>query len=120
MGLCSRRCSKIRFKLKLHRETGEIPVYELTVAKGGIKMQQLKEGSCAPVDFAFLTQCPPVPLADLPKGQEYCGGVSTDGSRWVGSSDTMDGPKVTGRGTRYESRRLLQDRYWKQAGPSSD
>ena len=89
-----------RFKLKVHRETGEVPVYELTVAKGGIKMQQLKEGSCTPVDFAFLTQFPPPPLPELPKAQEYCGGVSADGSRWLGTSDTMDGPNVTveGRG----------------------
>jgi uncharacterized protein (TIGR03435 family) len=32
-----------RFKLELHRETKILPVYELTVAKGGIK---LKEGNC--------------------------------------------------------------------------
>ncbi len=84
-----------RFKLKLHRETVEVPVYELTVAKGGIKMQELKEGSCTPADFAFLTQFPPQPLPQLPKGQEYCGGVSADGSRWLGSSGTMDGPNLT-------------------------
>jgi Protein of unknown function (DUF3738) len=47
-----------RFRFKVHRETGEVPVYELTVAKGGVKMQQLKAGSCTPVDFAFLTQFP--------------------------------------------------------------
>src|SRR5229473_809561 len=29
-----------RFKLKLHRETKELPVYVLTVAKGGPKFQQ--------------------------------------------------------------------------------
>lgn len=28
-----------RFQLKIHRETKEMPVYELTVAKGGVKMQ---------------------------------------------------------------------------------
>src|SRR5258706_11453330 len=31
-----------RFKLKLHRETKELPVYVLTVAKGGPKFQQSK------------------------------------------------------------------------------
>jgi uncharacterized protein (TIGR03435 family) len=35
-----------RFKLKIRRETQEIPVYELTVAKGGPKLQVAKEGSC--------------------------------------------------------------------------
>jgi uncharacterized protein (TIGR03435 family) len=39
-----------RFQLKLHRETKELPVYALTVAKGGLKLQPPKEGSCIPVD----------------------------------------------------------------------
>ena len=39
-----------RFKLKLHRETREIPVYALTVAEGGPKLQPF-EGSCTPRDF---------------------------------------------------------------------
>ncbi len=39
-----------RFKLKIHRETKEIPVYELTVAKGGIKFQPMKAGECTPFD----------------------------------------------------------------------
>jgi bla regulator protein blaR1 len=37
-----------RFKLKVHRETREVPVYELTVAKGGLKIQHTVPGSCAP------------------------------------------------------------------------
>jgi uncharacterized protein (TIGR03435 family) len=41
-----------RFKLKIHRETREVPVYELTVAKGGIKMQRVEDGSCVPVNPA--------------------------------------------------------------------
>ncbi len=39
-----------RFKLKMRRETKEIPVYVLTVAKSGFKLQPLKEGSCTPSD----------------------------------------------------------------------
>jgi uncharacterized protein (TIGR03435 family) len=35
-----------RFKLKVHRETKEMPVYMLTVAKGGPTLEQFKEGSC--------------------------------------------------------------------------
>ncbi len=35
-----------RFKLKLHREAKEINVFELTVAKGGPKLQPAKEGGC--------------------------------------------------------------------------
>jgi uncharacterized protein (TIGR03435 family) len=36
-----------RFNLKVHRENQELPVYVLTVAKGGLKM---KPSSCTPVD----------------------------------------------------------------------
>jgi len=45
-----------RFQLKVHRETREIPVYSLTVAKGGPKLQPFREGSCNPIDF---TKFPP-------------------------------------------------------------
>jgi uncharacterized protein (TIGR03435 family) len=37
-----------RFALKAHRETKELPVFLLTVAKSGLKMQRTKEGSCQP------------------------------------------------------------------------
>jgi uncharacterized protein (TIGR03435 family) len=37
-----------RFKLKMHRETREVPVYALTVAKGGLKLKPFLEGSCTP------------------------------------------------------------------------
>jgi uncharacterized protein (TIGR03435 family) len=40
-----------RFKLKIHRETREVSVYELTVVKGGPKLPNFHEGSCIPVDF---------------------------------------------------------------------
>ena len=39
-----------RFHLKVHRETKEGPVYDLVVAKGGIKFQHSKEGNCVAVD----------------------------------------------------------------------
>ena len=32
-----------RFKLMLHRETRQLPMYELTIAKGGAKLQRAKE-----------------------------------------------------------------------------
>lgn len=37
-----------RFKLKVHRETREVPGYVLAVAKGGPKLQPLTEGTCIP------------------------------------------------------------------------
>ncbi len=39
-----------RFKLKVHRETREVPVYTLTVAEGGPKLQPF-QGSCTSRDF---------------------------------------------------------------------
>ncbi len=55
-----------RFRLKLHRETREIPVYALTVAKGGSKLHPFREGSCTPVDYTKFPQPPPGP------GQRPC------------------------------------------------
>src|SRR5258708_6136320 len=46
-----------RFKLKLHRETKELPVYVLTVAKGGPKFQPSKEKSCT--SFNWIRNSPP-------------------------------------------------------------
>jgi len=37
-----------RFKLKLHRETRDLPVYALIVAKGGPKLQEAKDGDTYP------------------------------------------------------------------------
>jgi bla regulator protein BlaR1 len=43
---------KDRFKLALHRETREMPVYALTTAQSGSKLSPLPEGSCAPATSA--------------------------------------------------------------------
>ena len=48
-----------RFKLKLHRETKELPVYELTVARSGVKLPKPKQGSCISPD----PNAPPLPFA---------------------------------------------------------
>ena len=37
-----------RFKLKIHRETREVPVYLLTIAKGGAKLHAAKKENQAP------------------------------------------------------------------------
>ena len=39
-----------RFRLKIHREIREVPVYALIVARGGPKLQPSKEGNCTPFD----------------------------------------------------------------------
>jgi len=62
-----------RFKLKTHRETREVPVFELTVAKGGHKLQRHQEGSCVTRPPLDLTKGPPTPPPALPPGQKFCG-----------------------------------------------
>jgi bla regulator protein blaR1 len=50
-----------RFKLKIHRETREIPVYALAVAKSGLKLQRAEGGSCTPRDLTKSPQPRPQP-----------------------------------------------------------
>jgi uncharacterized protein (TIGR03435 family) len=57
-----------RFKLKIHRETREVPVYALTVAKNGPKLTQFKEGSCTLVDLTKV-----LPLVPEPSEKPFCG-----------------------------------------------
>jgi len=57
-----------RFKLRIHRETRQLPVYELTVARGGSRLTQFREGSCTVVDWTKF------PLPTLAPGQKPCGG----------------------------------------------
>jgi uncharacterized protein (TIGR03435 family) len=57
-----------RFKVKVHRETREVPVYHLTTAPGGPKLQPFKPGSCVPIDAKREQPVPP----PLPAGQRYC------------------------------------------------
>lgn len=40
-----------RFQLKLHRETREVPVYALTIAKNGSKLRRSEAGGCVPLDL---------------------------------------------------------------------
>lgn len=54
-----------RFKLKLHRETREVPVYELTATNGGTGLKPFQEGSCVTLPLAAT---PP----GLQPGQTFC------------------------------------------------
>jgi uncharacterized protein (TIGR03435 family) len=56
-----------RFKLKLHRETRQGAVYELTLGKGASKLKPLQDGSCIPMVIGA-----PLPL---PEGQHLCRSV---------------------------------------------
>jgi uncharacterized protein (TIGR03435 family) len=53
-----------RFKLKVRRETREVPAYALTVAKGGPKLRPFQEGSCFTAEE--LQGGPPT------EGQKFC------------------------------------------------
>ena len=47
-----------RFKLRVHREIREIPVYALTMARGGPKLRPFRKGSCAPLDLETQPAAP--------------------------------------------------------------
>ena len=47
-----------RFGLRMHRETREVPVYIMTVAKGAGKLHPTQEGSCKILDPTDLSQSP--------------------------------------------------------------
>jgi uncharacterized protein (TIGR03435 family) len=57
-----------RFRLKVHRETREVPAYIMTVPKGGSKLQVTKEGSCNYLD----TTDPSQSLKVMPGGKPWC------------------------------------------------
>jgi uncharacterized protein (TIGR03435 family) len=43
-----------RFQLKLHQETQDVPMYNLTVAKGGIRLKPMEPGGCSAPDPARI------------------------------------------------------------------
>jgi uncharacterized protein (TIGR03435 family) len=59
-----------RFRLKIHREPKEVPVYELTVGKGGSKLQPARGGNCIVPD----PDHPPAPQAPGYVPIRSCGG----------------------------------------------
>lgn len=69
-----------RFKLNYHQVTKELPVYALVVAKGGIKLQESKEGSCVvpgPGDAAVVPGQRPPNFC----GTDFWRGSQIDGTR---------------------------------------
>jgi len=78
---------KERFKLTLHRETRELPVYALTVGKGAAKLHHTEHGACTPYSLdsppPILTQADPHPI--------FCGLHLTV----EGLNRTLDGKGVT-------------------------
>lgn len=66
-----------RFKLKIHRETREIPAYTLTVAKGGPSLQRF-QGSCIPWDFDNPPAHPAPPSLRCGRGNLTSSGAELD------------------------------------------
>jgi bla regulator protein blaR1 len=59
-----------RLKLKVHWETKQVPVYEMTVAKGGPKLQPVKDENCLRLDPTKPPVEPPAAGEAPPKGCE--------------------------------------------------
>ena len=59
-----------RFKLAFHRETQQLPVYELTRAAGDAKLQPTKEGSCT--TYSLDVPAPRASVTGAP-GTAFCG-----------------------------------------------
>jgi uncharacterized protein (TIGR03435 family) len=66
-----------RFKLRVHPETKQVPVYELQIAKGGSKLERFREGSCTPPRQAWRFDQP------AGSGPPCGGGTSRKGSNVV-------------------------------------
>jgi uncharacterized protein (TIGR03435 family) len=89
-----------RFRLKTHRETREMPVYGMTVGKGGLKVQPLAEGACTPMDLAH----PPAPPKRGDPPPNVCGimmmETSPKGEMVInvrGSTMTQFAQRISGR-----------------------
>jgi uncharacterized protein (TIGR03435 family) len=68
-----------RFKLKVHRETKELPIYVLGVAKGGLKLHLLTNENCIPPDRGNPT----------PPPANYCGNNLSRGNGWTANNIGM-------------------------------
>jgi bla regulator protein BlaR1 len=55
-----------RFHMKTHREIRQVPVYALTVAKTGARLERATERACVPVDYSVF------PRPALPPGKRQC------------------------------------------------
>jgi uncharacterized protein (TIGR03435 family) len=72
-----------RFHLALHPENRELPVYELTTAKGGVKLQASQAGSCVTRDSAFGLP------ATGQKPPDFCGNMTMSPRSIAGNGISM-------------------------------
>jgi uncharacterized protein (TIGR03435 family) len=92
-----------RFRLQVHRETKDSRVFVLTPAKGGIKLQVLKEGSCVSRDDPNVPPGSPLaaqkPICGIPKSSVngpnlVIDAVGMDTTTWVRTLSSMLGRTV--------------------------
>ncbi len=92
-----------RFRLNVHRDQKEVPVYFLDVAKDGPKFQPAKKGSCV-----ILDPDDPTSLTSPRKpGTRTCGGARFDGRSLEMYSATM--ADFAGKISGYFDRRLIDN-----------
>ena len=65
-GPMMQRLLEDRFALRSHRETRDVPVYLMTVANGGPKLQLTPQGACKSLDPLDLTQSLKIEPGDKP------------------------------------------------------
>jgi uncharacterized protein (TIGR03435 family) len=73
MGAMLRALLEDRFELQIHHDTLDIPMYALTVAKGGLKIKPMAEGDCINDDSAGAT--PPTPAMFAAGKKIPCGSM---------------------------------------------
>ncbi len=76
-----------RFQLKVHHETRELPVYELTAAKSGLNLPEPKPGSCSSPD-PNAPPGPPRPGEAMPCGRVLMT-LTPSGAKMQGGAVTM-------------------------------
>jgi uncharacterized protein (TIGR03435 family) len=67
-----------RFQLSMHRVIEEVPMYALTVAKGGLKLKPMEAGGCTPLDPTRHQD--PFPPGQKPLCITH---VGSDGPNWT-------------------------------------
>ena len=83
-----------RFKVRVHKEVREVPIYSLVVGKNGPKLQRTKEGSCVPLDMDHLSM--PAPGQTPPS---FCGRIpiKKSGTKTILEAYGITLPRFAGR-----------------------
>ena len=78
-----------RFRLKVHRETKQLPVYTLAVAKGGLKLPESKAECWAEHDANGRPSPPASGKPSLPPCGRVMGGLSPSGGHLEGKGASV-------------------------------